>query len=57
MISTLIATIVSAFCFFSGWVIGKSNERVKRLDLVQKLLKEAESDEEMRFIMKFNYFD
>jgi len=57
MIPILIATFVSASCFFAGWIIGKSNERTKRLDLVGKLLKEAKSDEEMKTILKFNYFD
>jgi len=56
MIPILIAIFISGFCFFAGWIIGKSNERTKRLDLVEKLLKETKSDEETKAILKFNYF-
>jgi hypothetical protein len=55
MVATSIATIISLICFFAGWVMGKQNERTKRLNLVGKLLKEAETDEEMKIILKFNY--
>ena len=57
MITILIATIISVSCFIAGWIIGKNNEKIRRLDLVGKLLREAKTDEEMKTILKFNYFD
>ncbi len=57
MVNIFFATIVSVCFCLAGWIIGKSNERTKRFDLVNKLLKEANSDEEIKAIIKFNYFE